>query len=87
MKQKFGHKSRASALSGIAKYQQENHSNLITSITDPNQYFSKLSTLMINFLKENNLKVYDNGRHTSRENNANEVQNNWKLFKLWLTKQ
>ena len=84
MKPKTGHKSKESALNGVANFIQANHSDIVPRVKDGNQLFSFIGNLMRKFLKENELQVKDNGSHGAMSYNANIIQDNWGMFKKFL---
>lgn len=79
-----GHKSYNSAINGVAKFIQTRDFSVLGNIKDPNQFGSKLNKLMRRFLKENNLKCFDNQKFKSHDLNANLVQDNFDKFKRWI---
>lgn len=89
-KPRRGHKSYESAFNGVALYVQKHRMDLLKApyeSIDANQFTSRFGLLMRTFLKDNDLKVADNGRHSSADKNANTIQDNWDLFKKWLKSQ
>jgi hypothetical protein len=86
-KPSYGHKSYESALNGISSYVSSKHKDLIPTPKDWGQYKSKLAKLIKKFLKEQSLDYKASGKDSAVDYNANQVQDNFKEFKEWLTEQ
>lgn len=84
-KRNFGYKGYATAINGIAKFQQEYHPSLI-QVKDPNQYLSKLGGLIQDFLEKQEIEYMKKKSYSAIDYNANLVQDNWKQFKEYLNK-
>ena len=82
-KPKFGYKGYATAINGIANFQQEHYPSLIQT-KDPNQYLSKLGGLIRHFLEISGIEYKKEKSYSAIDYNANLVQENWKQFKEYL---
>ena len=80
-----GHKSKESALNGVANYIQDKMPNLRKELNhDPNLLFNYINKLMIQFLIKNMHNRKENNSHGAQRFNAISVQNHFPEFKLFI---
>lgn len=84
-KPKFGYKGYATAINGIAKFQQDHYPSLIQT-KDGNQYFSKLGGIIRSYLEQKGVEYKKEKNYHAVDYNANLVQENWNDFKQYLQK-
>lgn len=81
----YAYGSKQTSLNGVWVYIQ--NKGYIVETKDPNVLASRISKLMREYLKENNLKVVDNGSYFAQDRNAETIQQDFKAFKKWLKKK